>query len=290
MIQRELTLVPSCLYFNCHRKSSACRKRHGPVEGIFVDSSLEMGIKERASYKFMNLESKQRQFNAAMKLYESTKRYKLFGVFVSITNISLQIYTLSRALTLSIGFWRQLAALFAAYLITDFVNGLVHLYMDDNDHYASWAGPLIANFHMHHRTPRYQDHNLAVVYCNETGSKAWLVVYLVSVAILFQQPGINPVLLCILTYFGILSSIAEVSHYLAHNSNSRVVKFLTRIKLLLPKRQHATHHLNDNVSYTFLNGVTDPLVDVIARKFFTGYKNKTDLHYAKYSGSTMHGG
>lgn len=158
--------------------------------------------------------------------------------------------------------------------------------MDDNDHYESWAGPLIANFHLHHRTPRYQDHILPVVYFNETGSKAWLVVYLIGLAILFQLPGTNPVILTTLTYFGVLSSVAEVSHYLAHNSTSETAKFLARIKLLLPKRLHATHHLNDNVNYTFLNGVTDPLVDMIARKFFAGYKNKTDLHYARYTGST----
>jgi len=58
-----------------------------------------------------------------------------------------------------------------------------------------------------------------------------------------------------------------------------------RIKLLLPKREHARHHLADNVSYTFLNGATNPLMDFIAKTFSTGYKNKTDLHYAKYSGS-----
>jgi hypothetical protein len=159
--------------------------------------------------------------------------------------------------------------------------------MDDNDNYESLAGPLIANFHLHHRTPRYQDDNLLVVYFNETGSKIWLVFYLVAVAILFHLPNSNPVLLYTLTYTGILSSIAEVSHYLCHNSNSAVVIFLMRIKLLLPKRQHATHHLEDNVSYTFLNGVTDPLVDFIAKMFFAGYKNKTDLHYDKYSGSNM---
>jgi hypothetical protein len=237
--------------------------------------------------RIMNLEAKQKQFNAAMELFDTRKGYKLFGVFVSITNIALQIYTLSCALMLSIGFWQQIVCLIAAYLITDFGNGLVHLYMDSNDNYESWAGPLIANFHLHHRTPRYQDNNLAVVYFNETGSKAWLVLYLLAVAVLFHLANISPFLLYILTYIGILSSIAEVSHYLAHNSNSVVVSSLARSKLLLPKRQHATHHLQDNISYTFLNGVTDPLVDAIAGKFFAGYKNKTDLHYAKYSGTAV---
>jgi hypothetical protein len=235
----------------------------------------------------MSLELKQEQFNAAMELYDSRTGYKLFGRFVSITNISMQTYILSRALALTIGFWRQIVSLIAAFLITDFINGLVHLYMDANDNYESLAGPLIANFHLHHRTPRYQDNNLLVVYFNETGSKIWLVFYLAAVAILFHLTNINPVLLYTLTYIGILSSIAEVSHYLCHNSNSAVAIFLMRIKLLLPKREHARHHLADNVNYTFLNGATNPLVDFIAKTFSTGYKNKTDLHYAKYSGSDM---
>jgi hypothetical protein len=235
----------------------------------------------------MSLELKQKQFNAAMELYESKKSYKLLGKVISITNISLQIYILSQVLTLAIGFWWQIVSVVTAYLITDFINGLVHLYLDANDHYDSLAGPLIANFHLHHRTPRYQDNNLIVVYFNETGSKIWLVFYLMTIATLFHLQDSNPVLLYTLTYVGILSSMAEVSHYLCHNSNSAVVVFLIRIKLLLPKREHARHHLEDNVSYTFLNGVTNPLVDFIAKMFFAGYKNKTDLHYANYSASNM---
>ena len=235
----------------------------------------------------MDLESKQKQFNSAMEWYERRKIYKLFGIFVSVANISLQIYILSCAFALAIGFWRQAVSVVTAYLLTDFINGLVHLYMDDNENYESLVGPFIANFHLHHKTPRYREHNLLVVYFNETGSKIWLVFYLAAVAVLFHLPDINPVLLYILAYTGILSSIAEVSHYLCHNSNSAAVMFLARIKLLLPKREHARHHLQDNVSYTFLNGVTNPLVDFIAGMFFTGYKNKTDLHYARYSKPNM---
>jgi hypothetical protein len=159
--------------------------------------------------------------------------------------------------------------------------------MDHNDHYESWAGPVIANFHLHHKTPRYQDNNLFVVYFNETGSKVWMVFYLAAVAVLFHLPGIPPVFLYILTYVGILSSVAEVSHFLSHNSMSRAALLLARMKLLLPKRRHAAHHLQDNVSYTFLNGMTDPLVNFIARRYFTGYKKNTDLHFAKYTGAGL---
>ena len=228
------------------------------------------------------MELKQKQFNSAMELYENREIYKLFGWFVAAANIILQAFLLFRALKLSIGAAWQLTAIVLAYLLTDFINGLVHLYMDNNDKYESVAGPLIANFHLHHKIPRYKDKNLAAIYFLETGSKVWLVPYLSAIVVLSCLPGLNPVLLCTLIYTGILSSVAEVSHYLAHNSNSPAAGFLARAGLLLPKRRHARHHLEDNVSYTFLNGVTDPLVDLIARRYYPGYKNGTDLHYLKY--------
>jgi len=230
----------------------------------------------------VDIELKQKQFNSAMELYENKGVYKLFGKFVAFVNISLQAFLLVRVLSLSIGWAWQLTAIAAAYLATDFINGLVHLYMDKNDAYESAAGPLIANFHLHHKIPRYRDNNLAVMYFMETGSKVWLVPYLCAIVVLSYLSGFSPILLYTLVYTGILSSVAEVSHYLAHNSNSPAVGFLAFAGLLLPKRRHAKHHLEDNVSYTFLNGVTDPLVDMIARSYSAGYKNGTDLHYSKY--------
>jgi hypothetical protein len=40
--------------------------------------------------------------------------------------------------------------------------------------------------------------------------------------------------------------------------------------------------MQDNVSYAFLNGLTDPLINHIASRFYRGYKQNTDLHYATY--------
>lgn len=234
----------------------------------------------------MDLELKQERFNAAMALYTGRRRYILFGRFIAAANSSLQIFLLYRISGVSIGPFRQLAALAAAYLLADFVNGLVHLYSDHMDDYESAGGPLIANFHLHHKRPRYKDNNLPAVYFNESGSKVWLVPCLAAFCWLSFLPGVNPVLLYTLVYAGILSSVAEVAHYLAHNSASPAAAFLARAGLLLGKRRHARHHLEDNVSYTFLNGVTDPLVDRIAEKFYSGYKNGTDLHYAKYTAPT----
>ncbi|MBI5484379.1 MAG: sterol desaturase family protein [Deltaproteobacteria bacterium] len=232
----------------------------------------------------MELSAKQQQFNEAMEHYNSRSRYKAFGLAVSIINVSLQLYLLNRVWPQSIGVGQQILALILAYVITDFVNGLVHMYMDNNDRYNSPVGPLIANFHMHHKIPQYRKHNLLVVYFMESGSKIWLAGYLLAVLLLAGVPGLNPVALHILVYIGILSSFAEVSHYLCHSSTSPIVDFLGMYGLLLSKRHHARHHLQDNSNYAFLNGLSDPLINLIAAKYYKGYKHNTDLHFAHYVG------
>jgi len=230
----------------------------------------------------LELVQKQRQFNAAMALYNSGKSYKLFNTAVSVTNICLQIWLLWRIWPISISAGEQLIAILAAWLLTDFINGLVHMYMDNNARYESLAGPLIANFHLHHRTPRYTPHSLPVVYFVETGFKLWLAPCLVMIALATKLEWLNPLVLHILAYSGILSSVAEVSHYLCHNSVSPLAMFLGNCRILLSKRDHALHHIKDNQSYAFLNGLTNPLIDPIAARFFKGYKRNTDLHFATY--------
>ena len=237
----------------------------------------------------MDLTLKQQQFNAAMARYNTSKGYLVFGRLVAIANIVLQTGLLYLAAQSSIGWVWQLGALVAAYLIADFVNGLVHWYMDSQDQYESVVGPLIANFHLHHKLPRYQDQSLLWVYFNESGSKVWLVFYLGAVMVGYYADIFPPMLMYILAYVGILSSVAEVSHYLCHNSSSSGVKFLARMGLLLSKRHHAQHHLQDNVNYAFLNGLTDPLINWLARSYGSGYKNGTDQHYARYEVTTRSG-
>jgi len=228
------------------------------------------------------LKEKQQQFNAAMERYNSRKGYALFGTAVSGANVSLQTWLLWQLWPLSIDVGSQLAALLIAWVLADFVNGLVHMYMDDNDRYDSLAGPLIANFHLHHKTPLYQQKSLPVVYFIESGSKIWLVPCLAVTALLTQLDGISLLLLHILIYTGVLSSVAEVSHYLCHTSASPFARLLGNCGVLLGKRHHALHHLQDNVGYAFLNGITDPLINSIAARCSRGYKQHTDLHYATY--------
>lgn len=233
----------------------------------------------------MKLTEKQAQFNTAMELYHSRRVYKLVTRVVSITNVTLQIYLLFRVWPHSIGIAAQLFALLTAYVGADLINGLVHMFMDNNDRYASFAGPLVANFHLHHKTPQYRRRNLLVVYFKESGSKIWLAAYLLVVVFLQTFFGLDPVLLHALVYFGIFSSVAEVSHYLCHCSTSPLAVFLGNIGVLLSKRHHAVHHLKDNTHYAFLNGCSDPLLNLIATAFCKGYKHDSDLHYARYGGA-----
>ena len=225
---------------------------------------------------------KQRQFNAAMERYTSRLRYRLLGMAVALANVVLQGWLLWLLRPLSIGAGGQLLALGCAWLLADFVNGLVHMYMDSNDRYDSLAGPLIANFHLHHKTPLYAKRNLLLVYFHESGSKVWLIPCLAAVALLATAGGPHPLLLHILVYSGILSSVAEVSHYLCHTSSSPLAIRLGNCRIFLGKRHHAVHHLQDNRNYAFLNGLTDPLINAIAVRWGRGYKQHTDLHYAAY--------
>jgi len=228
------------------------------------------------------LSLKQKEFNIAIDLYKSNPIYSVFGNFVSVTNISLQVYLLWVVLRFPIGIVWQMVALVVSFFLADFINGLVHLFMDQNDDYVSIVGPLVANFHLHHKIPKYKNNILPIVYFNESGSKIWLVGYLLSISIF--SSSINHVVLHILVYIGILSSVAEVSHYLCHSSNSTLTNFLSKIGILLPKSHHAKHHVNDNMNYAFLNGLADPLINVIAKTFYkSGYKHTTDLHYIYYS-------
>jgi hypothetical protein len=227
---------------------------------------------------------KQQQFNSAMELFEKKRIYTFIGKLVSILVVSLQFFLLYLVQPLSLGLPLQILSFFAAYLAADFLNGLVHMYMDNNDSYDSLAGPLIAAFHLHHRTPIYKTNPLPIVYFNESGSKVWLVGYLLSAAILINTKLLPPFIFWTLVYVGILSSFAEVTHYCCHVADSGITRLINRSGFFLSKQHHARHHLADNVDYAFLNGFTDPLLNIIAKKFYPGYKNTTDMHYAAYTG------
>jgi hypothetical protein len=173
--------------------------------------------------------------------------------------------------------------LFIAYFITDFINGYVHMFMDNNDNYRSIMGPFIASFHLHHRHPDYRNFPIMRIYFNESGSKFWLLPFLMF-TIMMSFLDINDELLFLLILVGILSSVAEVSHFLCHNSKSKFVTLLQDSHILLSQKHHANHHEKDNQSYAFLNGMSDFLLDKIAARVYGGYKENSDLHTKLYDG------
>ena len=236
-----------------------------------------------AIVKCRMLAVKQKEFNDAMEKYHNIKYYQLTYKIVSSINVGLQLVLLYILSTLSIPLVWVLPALFISYFLTDFINGLVHLYMDNNESYTSFYGAFISSFHLHHKMKKYKDNNLALVYFNESGTKFWLVFYLLFV-LGCSYLKVNEIILFIMILVGILSSVAEVSHYLCHNSNSKFVKILQKMGLLLSMKYHEKHHSEDNKRYAFLNGMSDFLIDKIANKFYHGYKNHSDKHFENYDG------
>lgn len=225
----------------------------------------------------------EKRFNEAMRKYHENKIYALTYKLVSTFNITMQFLLLASIFTFNLPWYHYLLTVILAYLLADFINGLVHMYMDNNEDYSSIFAPFIASFHLHHHTPKYRDSNIFLIYFNESGPKFWLVPYLAVVAIL-SYLHCNETFLLLAIFFAIFSSVAEVSHYLCHNSSASWVLFLQKLHILLPKEHHKKHHSSDNQSYAFLNGISDPLIDKIAKKMYAGYKNGTDLHYASYKG------
>lgn len=226
--------------------------------------------------------TKQEQFAAAMGRYHAAPGYARFRVGVSAAVVTLQAASVALVPWGSLSIAGALLAALAAYLVADFVNGIVHMIMDNTDTYGGIVGPLVAVFHLHHKTPRYTSTNPVAIYVLESGSKHWLVPYLAAL-VYVQTLGVMPAGLTLaLVLVGLLSSFAEVSHYLCHNSTHPTVRLLQRLRLLLPPEHHAIHHTQDNVGYAFLNGLTDPLLDAIARRTCGGYVSRTDKHVGDY--------
>jgi sterol desaturase/sphingolipid hydroxylase (fatty acid hydroxylase superfamily) len=131
----------------------------------------------------------------------------------------------------------------------------------------------------------YRRSFLPLVYFNESGAKLWLACAFLLVLAFSTVFPLPPFPLALFAYFGVFSSVAEVSHYLCHSPRGPVTTLLGKCGLLLSPRHHAKHHLADNTHYAFLNGMTNPLLDRIATRFFPGYKQTTDLHHATYTGA-----
>jgi len=219
-----------------------------------------------------------------MQKYHENKNYQYIYKLVSVVNVSLQFYLFVILFSLSVE-WYMFGIIFLlSYFLTDFINGYVHMYMDNNDSYDSVVGPFIASFHLHHKTPSYRNFSIFKIYFNESGTKFWLVPFLMLTVVL-SLFSVNEYMLVSLIFIGILSSVAEVSHFLCHNSTHKFVLFLQKNHILLSMKHHSKHHEKDNQSYAFLNGMSDFLLDRIASRVYGGYQENTDLHAKAYVGT-----
>lgn len=232
------------------------------------------------------LESKITQYAKAMYCYESNRIYQKIQRLVSVFIVALQTISLISLLVhhQECSVFGTLLVLITAYIVTDFINGLVHMYMDNNTNYSSIVGPFVAAFHLHHAHAVYQEKHPLQVYFYESGTKFWLLIYLIIIVSLQLLGQINTTLLIGLVAFSIFSSLAEVSHYWCHNATkkNKIILWLQNHHILLSKQHHLPHHHSDNIQYAFLNGVSDPLLNIIARTLFNGYKTNADKHAKIY--------
>lgn len=230
-----------------------------------------------------------KEFQVAMDRYNRVPFYTHISRMISLAVMCLQLISIMNLIHL----WQvatPLSLIFAflcAYITTDFINGFAHLYMDNNTNYNSRFGPFIAAFHLHHVKPKYATKHPLEIYFYESGTKFWLVAYLILLILIQSLFTLPFTLLFGLTCIGTLSSFAELSHYWCHNAKDShtMIRFFQKYGLLLSREHHLPHHRDDNTHYAFLNGVSNPLLNKIAGYFYRGYKQHTDKHAEAYAGT-----
>lgn len=234
------------------------------------------------------LPKKNQEFHLAMERYHQKRIYQWMALMTSCVVVLLQFLSLLQCVYgwQSMGCLALIITFLVAYIVADFVSGVAHMIMDNNDHYAGFWGPLVAAFHLHHLKPTYTKKRSIQVYFLESGTKFWLVPYLLLLVGIQYQWGFLFIIQFFLVCFGILSSIAELSHYWCHQNKYKhpILIFLQKNRMLLAKKHHGLHHQFDNRNYAFLNGITNPLLNRIAARFYLGYKNHTDVHAKAYMG------
>jgi hypothetical protein len=231
-----------------------------------------------------NLDRKINEFTQAIKKYQQCG-YKNFEILVSFLIVTLQMITLLNLMcTFNTNAFFFILALYTSFIVADFVNGLVHMFMDNNTHYTSIVGPFVAAFHLHHVKYNYLPRTPVRVYFDESGTKFWLLGYLIFLLIIQSTLNLSSFFNTGLVAFGIFSSIAELSHYWCHNATekNKLIIWLQNHHILLSKAHHQAHHRQDNTQYAFLNGATDLLINLIARYCYKGYKNYADKHTNAY--------
>lgn len=227
------------------------------------------------------------QYKMAIEKYNDIAWYTRVELLASVVIVTLQTFSIIKLFQYSHSIhsiFLFIITIVIAYIATDFINGFIHMIMDNNTNYTSFVGPYIAAFHLHHAKIIYKNKHPLKIYFYESGHKFWLFFYLIILFILQCIIHLNFYLNLFLVTIGLLSSIAELSHFWCHNGahHNRLILFLQKYHLLLSMSHHRFHHCNDNQHYAFLNGMSDCFLNIIARYFYRGYKNNADKHVREY--------
>lgn len=239
-------------------------------------------MKTKSNTEHNTVDTKAKEYAVAIEKYYGIAWYGRVEVFSSVIVVSLQIVTLIKLFEnyTATSIIAIIATAIFAYIITDFISGIAHMIGDSNTHYTSIIGPFIAVFHLHHSKLIYKNKHPIKIYFYESGQKFWMILYLSALLIMQSYANVAFCLDLFLVAIGIFSSFAELSHFWCHNKTqcNIIIQSLQKYRILLSMQHHGFHHRNDNTHYAFLNGMTDPLVNLIANHFCKGYKNHADLH------------
>ena len=127
-----------------------------------------------------HLDVKVNEYKIAIEKYQNVPLYARVEIFIAVMVVILQIATFTQLIhqydTTSI--IAILITLFVAYVATDFINGFVHMIVDNSINYKSVVGPYVAAFKLHHTRLTYQNKHLIKIYFYESGHKIWLFFYL----------------------------------------------------------------------------------------------------------------
>ena len=238
------------------------------------------------------LTEKQQQFNNAMEKYEKMPVYVWVGHTTSFINVGCQVFLGWMVIKQPVGPFLQILTFAASYILADFVNGLVHMYMDYKpckpgtglkDLYF-WEGPrdsaefharqaqvyarisgferIVYDFKKHHPFPDLLGrHSFLHLMKGPTFLLALPLSLVLNVVFLALQP---PAWLLVGTVVFLLgSSMTQALHGALHRDDvGLALCLMRRTGLVMSRRAHQLHHDTLTQDFAVINGWANPLVNL----------------------------
>ena len=231
-------------------------------------------LKKQINY-YIELDIEKHFNNPIIRFYVNvTKKNTNYFTFYSCIYLLLFTYSLS---------FNQINILtmiqfFLSYLLTDFISGIVHLYLDNSnikfdysltDYYRT-------GFEIHHTFPTWQwliDPEYKPQY--EMLTLFVPMLFLLYINIL----SFNSIFITFITLFSLLM---QYFHYSAHafihgKKIPTIIRFLQKYNVIISPETHRIHHIYFDRNYTILNGWTN----FIFNKFTINNKDKIELFIKK---------